>query len=239
VEVAYERLPPVLDPAEAIKPGAPQVNPRHDNVLSQTRIQRGEVGAALASSAHVVTGTWQTQRIEHLFLEPEAALAVPLDDGRLHLLTQGQGVFDDRRQVASVLGEPEENIYVELVPNGGAFGGKEDMTIQAQTALLARLTGRPVRIELNREESIRMHPKRHPITMTYTVGCDAQGRLIAARINLLGDSGAYASVGGKVIERAAGHACGPYRIPAIDIEAVAAYTAVPCAASASTRRVLP
>jgi selenium-dependent xanthine dehydrogenase len=224
VEVAYERLPPVLDPAEAIKPGAPQVNPRHDNVLSQTRIQRGEVGAALASSAHVVTGTWQTQRIEHLFLEPEAALAVPLDDGRLHLLTQGQGVFDDRRQVASVLGEPEENIYVELVPNGGAFGGKEDMTIQAQTALLARLTGRPVRIELNREESIRMHPKRHPITMTYTVGCDAQGRLIAARINLLGDSGAYASVGGKVIERAAGHACGPYRIPAIDIEAVAAYT---------------
>jgi xanthine dehydrogenase molybdenum-binding subunit len=224
VEVAYERLPPVLDPAEAIEPGAPQVNPKHDNVLSRTKIQRGEVDAALASCAHVVSGTWRTQRIEHLFLEPEAALAVPLDDGRLHLLTQGQGVFEDRRQVASVLGEPEDNVFAELVPNGGAFGGKEDMTIQAQTALAARLTGRPVRIELNREESIRMHTKRHPITMTYTVGCDAEGRLAAARINLLGDSGAYASVGGKVLERAAGHACGPYRIPVLDIEAVAAYT---------------
>jgi xanthine dehydrogenase molybdenum-binding subunit len=224
VRVAYEPLPPVLDPAEAIKPAAPQVNPKHDNVLSRTRIQRGDVDAALASSAHVVSGTWRTQRIEQLFLEPEAALAVPLDDGRLHLLTQGQGVFEDRRQVASVLGEPEANVFAELVANGGAFGGKEDMTIQSQTALLARLTGRPVRIELNREESIRMHTKRHPITMTYTVGCDAEGRLTAARISLLGDSGAYASVGGKVLERAAGHACGPYRIPALDIEAVAAYT---------------
>jgi selenium-dependent xanthine dehydrogenase len=224
VQVDYERLPPVLDPAEAIKPGATKVNPRHDNLLSLTKIQRGDVDAALASSAHVVSGTWRTQRIEHLFLEPEAALAVPLDDGRLHLLTQGQGVFEDRRQVASVLGEPEANILAELVPNGGAFGGKEDMTIQAQTALLARATGRPVRIELNREESVRIHPKRHPITMDYTVGCDAQGRLTAARINLLGDSGAYASVGGKVLERAAGHACGPYRIPALDIEGRAVYT---------------
>ena len=104
------------------------------------------------------------------------------------------------------------------------FGGKEDMTIQAQTALLARMTGRPVRIALNREESIRMHPKRHPLTMTYTVGCDADGHLTAARIDILGDSGAYASVGGKVLERAAGHACGPYRMPVLAIEGVAAYT---------------
>jgi selenium-dependent xanthine dehydrogenase len=224
VEVEYEPLPPVLDPAEAIKPGAPRVNPKHDNVLSVTRYARGDVDAALAASAHVVSGTWVTQRIEHLFLEPEAALAVPRPDGRLHLYTQGQGIFDDRRQVASVLGEPEDRVFVELVPNGGAFGGKEDMSIQAQTAVLARLTGRPVRLTLNREESIRMHPKRHPITMSYTVGCDADGKLTAARIRLLGDSGAYASVGGKVLERAAGHACGPYRMPALDVEGIAAYT---------------
>lgn len=224
VEIDYEMLPPLLDPVEAIKPGAPQVNPRHDNLLSRTVIQRGDADAALAASAHVVSGTWRTQRIEHMFLEPEAALAVPLDDGRIHLYSQGQGVFDDRRETAAVLGEPEANIFVELVPNGGAFGGKEDLTVQAQSALLARLTGRPVRIELSREESIRMHAKRHPITMDYTVGCDAEGRLTAARINLMGDSGAYASVGGKVLERAAGHACGPYRIPVIDIEAIAAYT---------------
>ena len=224
VAVDYETLPPVLDPAESIKPEAPQVNPKHANILSTTRFSRGDVDAALAASAHVVTGTWATQRIEHLFLEPEAALAVPLPDGRLHLYSQGQGIFEDRRQIAAVLGEPEERLYVELVPNGGAFGGKEDMTIQAQTALLARLTGRPVRIVLNREESVRIHPKRHPLTMTYTMGCDADGRLTAAKVDILGDSGAYASVGGKVLERAAGHACGPYKIPSLAIEATAAYT---------------
>ena len=224
VSVEYEPLPPALDPAEAIQPGAPQVNPRHGNVLSTTRYARGDVEAALAASAHVVSGEWRTQRIEHLFLEPEACLARPLPDGRLHVYTQGQGIFEDRRQIASVLGEPEDRVFVELVPNGGAFGGKEDMTIQAQTALLARLAGRPVRIELSRDELVRMHPKRHPMTMTYTVGCDADGRLTAAKIHILGDSGAYASVGGKVLERAAGHACGPYRMPALDVEAVAAYT---------------
>jgi xanthine dehydrogenase molybdenum-binding subunit len=224
VEVEYEVLLPQLDPAATIKPGAPQVNPKHGNVLSVTKYHRGDVDAALAASAHVVTGTWATQRIEHLFLEPEASLAVPLPDGRLHLYTQGQGIFDDRRQVASVLGEPEDRLFVELVPNGGAFGGKEDLTIQAQTALLARLTKRPVRLVLNREESIRIHPKRHPLTMTYTVGCDDQGRLTAIKADILGDSGAYASVGGKVLERAAGHACGPYKVPAVAIESVAAYT---------------
>ena len=96
------------------------------------------------------------------------------------------------------------------------------MAIQAQTALLSLLTGRPVRLELTREESIRIHPKRHPMEMTYTVGCDANGHLTAARVRILGDSGAYASVGGKVLERAAGHACGAYRVPAVDVEAIAA-----------------
>ncbi|HET9594044.1 MAG TPA: selenium-dependent xanthine dehydrogenase [Anaeromyxobacteraceae bacterium] len=224
VEVEYEPLPPVLDPAEAVKPGAARVNPRHENVLSRTVIRRGDADAALASSAHVVSGTWVTQRIEHLFLEPEAALARPLPDGRLHLYSQGQGIFDDRRQVASVLGVPEDRVHVELCTNGGAFGGKEDMSIQAQTAVLARMTGRPVRVALDREQSIRMHPKRHPMTMQYTVGCDAEGRLTAVRARILGDSGAYASVGGKVLERAAGHACGPYRVANVDVEAVAAYT---------------
>jgi selenium-dependent xanthine dehydrogenase len=224
VEVEYEVRPAVVDPAEAIKPGAPQVNPMHDNLLQVTHIERGDTDAALAASAHVVSGTWKTQRIEQLYLEPESALAVPEADGRLHLYSQGQGIFDDRMQVAAVLGIPESQLFVELVPNGGAFGGREDMTIQAQTALLAQITQRPVRVTLNREESIRMHTKRHPITMTYTVGCDAEGRLTAVKASLLGDSGAYASVGGKVLERAAGHACGPYRVPAVAVHSTAAYT---------------
>ncbi|MGO8993325.1 MAG: molybdopterin cofactor-binding domain-containing protein, partial [Polyangiaceae bacterium] len=232
----WEKLPAVVDPSFSLQPEAPQVNPKHVNLLSRSKICRGDVDAALAASAHVVSGTWQTQRIEHMFLEPECALAEPrpgapsaAGDGSpprdgLALYTQGQGIFDDRRQVARMLGIPEEDLYVELVPNGGAFGGKEDMSIQSQTALLAWMTKRPVKLALTREESIRVHPKRHAIKMDYEVGCDADGHITAVKARMIGDSGAYASVGGKVLERAAGHACGPYRVPNVDIEAVAAYT---------------
>ena len=225
VEVDFEIFTPVVDPEEAMKPGAPTVNPvKPDNVLSRSVVRRGDADRALAQSAHVVSETWKTQRVEHLYLEPEAALAEPLPDGRLRLATQGQGIFDDRRQVASFLGVPEDQVFVELIPNGGAFGGKEDMSIQAQTALLARMTARPVKLALSREESIRLHPKRHPITMHFTVGCDDDGRLTAVKARMVGDTGAYASVGGKVLERAAGHACGPYRVANVDVESVAVYT---------------
>ena len=224
VEVSYEVLPPVLDPLQALAAGAPRVNPQHENLLEHAVVRRGDVDAALAASAHVVSGTWVTQRIEHLFLEPESAIAEPLPGGGLRLLSQGQGIFEDRRQLAGFLGVSEEKIFVELVPNGGAFGGKEDLSVQAQTALLAQLSGAPVKLTLSREESIRIHPKRHPLTMDYTVGCDAEGRLSAVRARMVGDSGAYASVGAKVLERAAGHACGPYRVPSVDIESLAVYT---------------
>ncbi len=224
VEVSYEVLPPVLDPQRALQADAPRVNPVHENLLERSVLKRGAVEAALAASAHVVSGTWTTQRIEHLFLEPESALAEPRPDGTLHLRSQGQGIFDDRRQVARFLGLSEQRVFVELVPNGGAFGGREDMSVQAQTALLAHLTGAPVKLTLSREESIRIHPKRHPITMHYTVGSDAEGRLTAVKAHMIGDSGAYASVGGKVLERAAGHACGPYRVPNVEVESLAVYT---------------
>lgn len=224
VKVDYEPLTPVLSVADSLAPGAPRVNPTHDNVLSRSVIKRGDdADAVLAKSAHVVRETFQTQRIEHLFLEPECALAEPTAAG-LKLFTQGQGIFDDQRQVAAFLGLTIEQVAVELVPNGGAFGGKEDMSIQAHAALLCFLTKKPVQVRLTREESVRMHPKRHPIRLEYAVGCDAQGRLTAIKARLFGDSGAYASVGGKVLERAAGHSCGPYKVPSVDVEAVAAYT---------------
>jgi xanthine dehydrogenase molybdenum-binding subunit len=224
VEVAYEVLPPVLDRFQALEPGAPQVNPTSSNQLSRTHFARGDVDTALANSAHLVRETFETQRIEHLFLEPECAFAVPRPDGTLHLYTPGQGVYDDQRQVAAFLGVPEEQVFVELVPTGGAFGGKEDMSIQAHAALLAHHTGRPVRLTLSREESIRVHPKRHPVHMAYEVGCDTAGRLTAVRARLVGDTGAYASVGSKVLERAAGHACGPYRVPHVSVTSIAART---------------
>ena len=189
---------------------------------------RGDVDAALATSAHVVHEIFQTQRIEHAFLEPESTLVAPvqLPDGSdgLYVWSGGQGVWDDRDQIASVLGIDAGRVTVELVANGGAFGGKEDMSNQAQTALAAWLTGRPVKCTLSREESLLLHPKRHPIRMEYWAGCDADGQLTGLRAGMVGDSGPYASVGMKVLERSAGHASGPYVLPTIDVESIAART---------------
>lgn len=222
IKIDYEVRQPITSPDEALRPDAPKIHPK-GNLLSQAALVRGEPDAVLARSAHVIEDTWQTQCIEHLFLEPEASIAMPEGDG-LKVLTQGQGVFDDRRQIAHVLGWPPERVHCELVSNGGAFGGKEDLSIQAQTALCAALVGKPVKCTLTREQSLRLHPKRHPVRIHLKVGCDAEGRLTAVRARIVGDKGAYASVGAKVLERAAGHAIGPYKCDHIDIEALAVYT---------------
>ncbi len=224
VEVEYAPLTPITDPATAVASDDDAVWGLDGNVLSRSVYSRGDVDAAFAASEHVVHDVFQTQRIEHAFLEPESTLAVPTADGGLHVYSGGQGVWDDRDQIASVLAIDAERITVELVSNGGAFGGKEDMSNQAQTALAACLLGRPVKCTLSREESLLLHPKRHPVRIDLEVGSDADGRLTALRARMLGDSGPYASVGMKVLERAAGHASGPYRLPAIDVEAVAART---------------
>lgn len=223
VAVAWAPAAAVLSPEGALAPGAPQVNPRHPNLLGHSVIQRGDASQALAAAAYVAHGRFETQRIEHLFLEPECAVAEPRGDG-VAVFSQGQGVFDDQRQIASLLGLPLDRVFVKLVPSGGAFGGKEDLLVQGHAALLAHRTRRPVRVALRRDESIRMHPKRHPVSIEIEVGCAADGTLAAVRARILGDSGAYASVGAKVLERAAGHACGPYRVPAVDVVARAAYT---------------
>ncbi|HEX7464483.1 MAG TPA: selenium-dependent xanthine dehydrogenase [Actinomycetota bacterium] len=222
VEVEYEVLEPVTDPFDALADDAPKLHQR-GNLLSTSVVRRGDVDAALAKAAHVITETFRTQFIEHAFLEPESALAVPEGEG-VHVFSQGQGAWEDRRQIASFLGVPEQSVRVTQVANGGAFGAKEDLNVQCHAALIAAKTGRPALITLSRAESIRFHPKRHPVVMEYTVGCDDEGHVLGVRARIVGDTGAYASVGDKVLERAAGHACGPYRFPAVDVEARAVYT---------------
>ncbi len=226
VQVGYDVLPVVTDAVAAVQPGAPiAVWGTDTNVLSRSVYARGDVDAALAASAFTVTETFQSQRIEHAFLEPESSLAVPDSERRtLHVYSGGQGVWDDRNDIADLLGIERAQVTVELVSNGGAFGGKEDMVTQGHAALAAWLLQRPVRITVSREESLRMHAKRHPIRMEYQAGCDADGKLTALKVRAVGDSGAYASVGMKVLERMAGHASGPYRLPTIDVEAIAART---------------
>ena len=223
VEVEYEVLEPVTDPFASLADGAPELH-EGGNVLSVSKVERGDVDAALAGAAHVVTESFRTQFIEHAFLEPESALAVPDGDGPLEVYSQGQGVWDDRRQIASFLGLADDGVRVTHVPTGGAFGAKEDLNVQSHAALLATHLGRPVLLTLTRKESLRFHAKRHPMWLDYTVGCDEEGRLLAVRARIIGDTGAYASVGDKVIERAVGHACGAYEVENVDVEGQAVYT---------------
>ena len=225
IKVNYNPLTPVVDPVAALDNTVIAVAGTTSNILSHSAYQRGDVEQSLAHSAFVVTETFQTQRIEHAFLEPESTVAVPDTINRtLHVYSGGQGVWDDRDQICSLLNLDKDVVTVELVSNGGAFGGKEDMSNQGHTALAAWLLQRPVKCTLSREESLFMHAKRHPIRMEYTVGCDADGLLTAVKARMIGDSGAYASVGMKVLERAAGHATGPYHTPSVDVSAYAVRT---------------
>ncbi|MGZ4682321.1 MAG: molybdopterin cofactor-binding domain-containing protein [Acidimicrobiales bacterium] len=226
VGATYDVLRPITDAVAAIDDPEIAVWGTDSNVLSVSSYARGgDPGAAWEASAHRVHEVFQTQRIEHAFLEPESTLAVPGGHGQpLYVYSGGQGVWDDRNQIAAVLGLERDQVTVELVSNGGAFGGKEDMSNQAQTALAAWLLERPVKCTLTREQSLLMHPKRHPIRLEYRAGCDDEGHLTVVEARMIGDSGSYASVGMKVLERAAGHASGPYRVPVVDVESVAVRT---------------
>jgi xanthine dehydrogenase molybdenum-binding subunit len=228
VDVQYKVLTPVTDARKAITSQEIAVWKTDTNVLSKSTYTRGDADLALTTSAHVVRETFSTQRIEHAFLEPESTLAVPSVDQsqvrKLHVYSGGQGVWDDRNDIARLLAIPNEQVTVTLVSNGGAFGGKEDMSNQAHASLAAWLLNKPVKCTLSREESFLMHAKRHPIEMTYEASCDQHGKLTALRVRAIGDSGAYASVGMKVLERMAGHASGPYQVPNIDVEAIAVRT---------------
>ncbi|HEB62194.1 MAG TPA: 2Fe-2S iron-sulfur cluster binding domain-containing protein, partial [Bacteroidetes bacterium] len=217
INVQYEVLKPVTDVFEAID--GERVHPERPNNFNTTKFTRGDIEEAFAKAKYISKGRYETQRIEHGFLEKEAAIARPDGKGGLELFSQSQGVYEDRRQVAMILELPEEKVRVTLVPNGGGFGGKEDLSIQGHTSLFAYLLDKPVKLALTRSESIRLHPKRHPVFMDMEVGADENGKLIALRLRAVGDTGAYASVGDKVLERVAGHAAGGYFIPNIDIEA--------------------
>ncbi len=229
IEIDYDVLEPVTDMHAAMLEDSPSIH-EGGNVLSQSITNRGDLGQSMAESAYTTQGVYETQMIEHGFMEPEACVAYPHGEG-IEVLSQGQGVFEDRVQIAKLLGLPQEDVHVVLVANGGAFGGKEDLSVQGHAALAAYLMGEPVKVRLTRDESIVMHPKRHPIWMEYTIGCDEEGMLTFCKGRFVGDTGAYASVGMKVLERSAGHATGAYNFPVTDIVSTAVYTNnLPCGA---------
>jgi selenium-dependent xanthine dehydrogenase len=223
IRVDYEELPPLLSPAAAMAEGAPRLHPK-GNLLSETIMKRGDADKAIAASKYVVTQHYSTPRQEHAFLEPESALAIPAGDRSITVYTAGQGVYDDHRGIVEMLGVPDEKVRVISKLVGGGFGGKEDLSVQHHAALLALHSDRPVKLTFSRAESFRVHPKRHPMEIDLTTACDVDGKITAVKARIVADTGAYASLGGPVLQRACTHAAGPYQIDNVDIEGRAIYT---------------
>ena len=222
VEVDYEVLQPVRSPEEAMLPDAPLVH-RSGNLMAHKHIQRGNAAFSIAKSKYVLTRQFYTPYTEHAFLEPECAVAYPDGDGVM-ILSTDQGAYDTQHETAPMLNLPPEKVKVKNLLVGGGFGGKEDVTVQHHAALVAYLTKRPVKCKLTRAESLLIHPKRHPMQMEFAMGCNEDGIIQGVAANVIADTGAYASLGGPVLERACTHAAGPYHYENFQIDGYAYYT---------------
>lgn len=222
IKVECEELEPLSSPSMALAQDAPKIH-TNGNILSVEKVKRGNVDEAIARSKYVVTKNYSTPFTEHAFLETESALAMPDGDGII-IYTGGQGVYDEQREISELLGLPKEKVRSISKYVGGGFGGKEDMSVQHHAALLSWFTKKPVKVTLSRKESIMIHPKRHAMEISVTSACDENGNLTAFKAKIISDTGAYASLGGPVIQRACTHAAGPYRCPNVEIEGTAVYT---------------
>lgn len=223
LKVEYEPLPAVFTPQAAAAPDAPQVH-ESGNLCHSAFLKRGDAEAAFASAAVVAAGEFTTPFVDHAFLEPEAGVAYPAEDGGVVLEIGTQCPFDDRKQMAEALGFPVEKIRVRQLPMGGAFGGREDIGLHLVLVLGALVSGKPVKITLTREESLRGHPKRHPAWMRYKIAADAAGKLQAVQAEIDTDTGAYASLGIDILENMLTFGAGPYYVPNVDLVARAWYT---------------
>lgn len=224
VEITYEELPGVYSPEEALKPDAPKVH-GSGNVLAHEHLMRGDAKKALEESAHVVTMSYETPFTEHAFLEPECSIAIVDQEAQTAVIySTDQGTYDTQHECAGMLGWDAQKIHVINKLVGGGFGGKEDVSVQHHALLLSYHTGLPVKVKLTRKESIMVHPKRHPAKMEFTTGCDEHGYLTGIRGVVVTDTGAYASLGGPVLQRLCTHAAGPYNYHNVDIDGTAVYT---------------
>ena len=223
IDVDYTVLEPIVSTQEALKEDAPLIH-SGGNILSKEILKRGDADTAIAHSPYVVTHHYSTPFQEHAFMEPECAIAMPDGDDGILLYTGSQSVYDEQREISHMLGIPLEKVHSQSKLVGGGFGGKEDMSVQHHAALMAWHTKKPVKIKFSRQESLNYHTKRHAMEMDFTTACDENGRLTAMKAVLIADTGAYASLGGPVLQRACTHAAGPYNYQNIDIVGMAVYT---------------
>ncbi len=223
IEVEFDPQPVIDNPVQARQPDVPQLHAK-GNLLKHIKVRKGDVEAGLAASEIMLDRTYHTAITDHAFLEPECSIARPLEDGRMEIYVGSQIPYSDRHQVARALGWPEDRVRVRGQLMGGGFGGKEDIAGQIHAALLANVTGRPVKLLYDRHESLTAHPKRHATQIRVRVGASRDGRLSAIDTELYGDTGAYASLGEKVMTRATTHSSGPYDVPLARADCYAMYT---------------
>ena len=225
IEVEYEPLPGLFDPEEAMKPGAIQLHPHAPgNLCKHTKIRKGDFEAGLKEADIVVEETYQTAPIEHAYLEPEAGLAYVEPDGCVTVQSPSQNITHHRHMLARILGRPINKVRMIMSTVGGGFGGKEDMIYQGILALAAIKSRRPVRYVFTREESFAASAKRHPFKIRYTMGLKRDGRIVATRMVMISDGGAYAMSTPGVMNKSAILGPGPYAIPNVWVDAIGIYT---------------
>jgi CO/xanthine dehydrogenase Mo-binding subunit len=231
IRVAYEDLPVVTDPREAMKPGAPVIHQVHpDNVQSHQRIRKGDVDAVFGrDDVVIVEADYFTPHQEHAYLQPEAGIGYIDEQGRVTVHSAGQWSHDDQHQIAHMLDLPLDQVRVIYAPAGGAFGGREDMSVQHLLALAAfwlekRRIRRPIKIVWDRKESFRGHHKRHPYYMHYRSAASREGKLLAVEATLIADIGAYSSSSSAVLNNAVSIANGPYEVPNVKVDGYNVFT---------------
>ncbi len=223
IEVEYDPQPVISDPVQARRPDVPALHPA-GNLLKHIKVRKGDVEQGFQQSDVILEHTFHTVATDHAFMEPECSIARLTPDGRMEIYVGSQIPYADREQIARALGWPEERVHVVGQLMGGGFGGKEDITGQIHAALLAQATGRPVKLLFDRHESLLVHPKRHATQIRVKIGAKQDGRLTAVETELYGDTGAYASLGEKVLTRATTHSSGPYEVPHAKADCYAMYT---------------
>jgi CO/xanthine dehydrogenase Mo-binding subunit/aerobic-type carbon monoxide dehydrogenase small subunit (CoxS/CutS family) len=223
IKVEFDRLAPVTDPILAHREDAPLVHPR-GNLLKHFEVAKGDIDEGFRSADVILEEVYSTPSLDHLFMEPECSLARPTVDGRIEVYVGSQIPYSDREQIAASLDMALEQIHVIGTSIGGGFGGKEDIAGQIHAALLARATQHPVKLLYDRHESLIAHPKRHATQIRVRLGAKQSGQLVAVQTVLYGDTGAYASLGDKVMGRATTHSAGPYVIPHVKSDCYAMYT---------------
>jgi len=225
IKVEYDELPAVFDPEEALRDGAPVLHDyAPDNIVKHIPIRKGDVEQGFAEADHIVEQRYDTQQVEHAYLEPEAGLAYVDHDDVVTVISPSQNITHHRHMLATILNKPINKVRFIMSPVGGGFGGKEDMIYQGMLALATMKSGRPVRIVYTREESIISTAKRHPARISYKMGLKNDGRITAVEFRMISDGGAYGMSSEGVMRKAAILSCGPYNIPNVKIDTYGVYT---------------